>query len=291
MTQDSTISITNLKQQFDDQGFIILRQLLSQETVNGVRDALETYVDQLAQQWVDAGVLDNPHSDASFETRLDMLVRSHPQPVSISLREELHWPSMHGLFFDAQLLDIVEALLGPEVRLYPNYTVRPKLPDHKATEVLWHQDAGYTATGLHGRDTSSTLTAADLRMVNVWSPLVPARVHNGCMQFIPETHKCGVVPHVDRPYYLEIVKEELEPRLKDVINIELDPGDVVLFSNLLFHRGLPNQSQAIRWSCDWRYQDATQSTLRDHHGHLARSKAYPQQVVRDAKHWAELSFT
>ena len=75
------------------------------------------------------------------------------------------------------------------------------------------------------------------------------------------------------------------------INIELDPGDVVLFHNLLFHRGLPNHSPEIRWSADWRYQDATQPTLRNEHGHVARSLQQPDTAVQSAAQWARLSFT
>ncbi|MBL4575277.1 MAG: hypothetical protein JKY51_04150, partial [Opitutaceae bacterium] len=46
----------------------------------------------------------------------------------------------------------------------------------------------------------------------------------------------------------------------------------------------------VRWSCDWRYQDATQSTIRENQGHLALSKIHPNKVVRSAEQWARLSF-
>ena len=36
-----------------------------------------------------------------------------------------------------------------------------------------------------------------------------------------------------------------------MVFIECGPGDVVLFSNLIFHSGSPNHSDAIRWSIDW----------------------------------------
>ncbi len=82
----------------------------------------------------------------------------------------------------------------------------------------------------------------------------------------------------------------LEPRLAEAVDVECDPGDVVLFSNLLFHMGQDNMSDTVRWSADWRYQDATQSTMRSQRGHLARSKANPDQVVQSARQWAQLSF-
>jgi ectoine hydroxylase-related dioxygenase (phytanoyl-CoA dioxygenase family) len=199
---------------------------------------------------------------------------------------------MYCLFFHPPLLDLVEELLGPEIRLYPNYSVRPKMPDDEATLVLWHQDAGYTASGKHESDDSALDADMNaLRMVNVWSPLVPARVENGCMQFVPRTHKLGLVPHhAKNRYYLEIEADTLQPRLPDAVSIEVDPGDIVIFSNLLFHCGLPNTSKDIRWSCDWRYQDATQSTARKEHGHIARSRSHPESAVKTAKEWASLSF-
>jgi ectoine hydroxylase-related dioxygenase (phytanoyl-CoA dioxygenase family) len=117
---------------------------------------------------------------------------------------------------------------------------------------------------------------------------VPARPDNGGMQFIPGTHKLGIVEHVERKYYLEIVEEELKPRLDPAVDVVCDPGDVVLFINTLFHCGRPNISNIVRSSLDWRYQDATQPTLRRQHGHLARSKAHPDRVVCDGEAWSNL---
>jgi len=174
-------------------------------------------------------------------------------------------------------------ILGPEIRLYPNYTARPKLPRHEASVALWHQDAGHTAAGDTAKDNTDGLTAADLHMVNVWSPRVSARPENGCMQLIPGTHKLGVVNHVNRRYYLEIIEDQIKPRLDQTVDGVCDPGDVVLFSDLLFHCGQPNTMAIVRWSLDWRHQDATQPTLRPQCGHMAPRKAHPNRLVHDVK--------
>lgn len=51
-----------------------------------------------------------------------------------------------------------------------------------------------------GHDPSAGELAVDsLRMVNAWDPLVPARPENGCMQFIPETHKLPIEQHFCNP--------------------------------------------------------------------------------------------
>ena len=82
----------------------------------------------------------------------------------------------------------------------------------------------------------------------------------------------------------------MAPHLGNAVSIELDPGDVVLFHNMLFNQGLPNNTDTVRWSMDWRYQDAIQPTLRQEQGHLARSKLQPDNVVHNQLEWLNLSF-
>ena len=110
------------------------------------------------------------------------------------------------------------------------------------------------------------------------------------MEFVPRSHLGGVVPHVSREHYLEISPEFIDPVQNASIPIELDPRDVVLFDNLLFHRGLPNKSETIRWSVDWRYQNATEPTNRKENGHVARSVARHSEVVSSGSQWAALQF-
>lgn len=266
--------------QFAEQGYLILRGFLSPAILDEAHASINDLVDGYAEQLVSTGKRSDRLADEPFPTRLLKLYEQHLADAPVLFRPQLHLAGLFPLFFNPALLDIVETLLGGEIRLYPNYSVRPKYPDLAATEVLWHQDGGYTEGDV-----------GDLRMVNVWTPFVPARVTNGCMQFIPGTHKLGPVPHERRQYYLEIASAVLDAHRDRAINIELDPGDIVLFHNLLFHRGLPNHSPEIRWSADWRYQDATQPTLRKENGHLARSRQQPAAAVQSAAQWTSLSFT
>lgn len=273
---------SGLKEAFDRDGYVVMKTFLSPDVIEGVRGELDVLVDREAERLMAAGRISDDFSDAPFETRIARLFEHCMDVAPTSFRPELHGPGLFDLFFHPQLLDVVQLLLGPEIRLYPNYTARPKFPEWKGTLVLWHQDGGYTAQAADG--------VASLRMVNVWAPLVPARVKNGCMQFVPGTHKLGVVPHEKREYYLEIAQEELDLRLGQAVSIEVNPGDVVLFHNLMFHCGLPNRTRTVRWSMDWRYQDATQPTMRPQRGHLARSAKEPENIVANREEWAAREF-
>ena len=147
---------------------------------------------------------------ATFETRLIRIYEKHPDENPTIFRPELHREGFFGVFAHPVLLELAGVILGPEIRLYPNYSVRPKLPENRRTEVLWHQDAGYTSKD-----------ADVLRMMNVWAPLVPVNVKNGCMEFIPGSHKGGVVPHEKDEYYLRIHDDYIKPVEAEAVTIEM----------------------------------------------------------------------
>ncbi len=275
----TTAFVTEARQQFETQGYVVLRDFLEADVVRQAREAMQILVDRQAETLLAEGKITDPLRDAPFETRIAQLYAAFPDAAPTLYRPELHLPGLFPLFFHPRLLDVIETLLGPEIRLYPNYSARPKLPDNARTLVLWHQDGGYTGE-----------EADALRMVNVWTALVPAHIENGCMEFVPGTHRLGLVPHEQREHYLEIAEDYLAPRRQEAVAIEAEPGDMILFHNLLFHRGLPNRAATVRWSLDWRYQDATQPTLRPQSGHIARSRSRPETAVPSAEAWGNLPF-
>jgi ectoine hydroxylase-related dioxygenase (phytanoyl-CoA dioxygenase family) len=287
MTITQELITAGQRAQFEEQGYLILPKVLSPDVVKSARESIEELVDNEARKLMEQGLISDPLKEEPFETRWLRLFENKLDMAPDSFRPQLHLAGLFPVFFDSKVLDVVEAFLGPEIRLYPNYTVRIKVPDHPKAVVLWHQDGGYTAVN---SEEAAGGNVDEMRMINVWSPLVPANHQNGCMQFVPGTHKLGVVPHEKHQYYLQIADEYLKPREKDAIDIELNPGDIVLFHNLLFHRGLPNHTNSIRWSMDWRYQDANQDTLRKEKGHIARSRKHPESAIHNAQEWTSARF-
>ena len=202
-----------LQEQFEEQGYVILKSIFSPDILDDVQCELERLVDQTIDSLITSGKSHDRFTPEPFETRFFRLFEDHMDDAPKSFRRQLHLPGMFGMFFHARLLDIVELFLGYEIRLYPNYTVRPKFPEWAGTEVLWHQDGGYTASGDMG--------VRELKMVNAWAPLVPVNIHNGCMEFAPGTHRLGVVPHEKRKYYLEISETHLNRHIGETIAIHI----------------------------------------------------------------------
>lgn len=267
--------------------------------------AIATYGSERATQFV----------DASFDTRMVKLFHDRLDQAPESFRPELHRAGLFDLFFHPTILDIVAHIVGTEeLRLYPNYTSRPKVPGRSKDQVRWHQDAGYTVSsefvgsGATNAETTAVrvgnYSLADVdymaaSMVNVWTSLVPVGRNEGCMQFSAGSHHLGLLPHAKPPPddpWLRLPEEVIASYCSEesgrLVDVDTQPGDIVLFHQYLIHGSqLPNLSGKLRWALDFRFQNADVETLRNTQGHLARSVRQPDSVVKDAEEWASLTLS
>lgn len=135
---------------------------------------------------------------------------------------------------------------------HPVWNLRCKTPQSDAATVPWHQDAGYMATDSYG-----------VMQVTAWLPLVDSDKENGCLQMVRGGHKRGLVAsHTCAwrdTWYIMLAEEEMAQTLgvdmaRDTVTVPIKKGGILLFSNMIPHRSLPNNSQGIRWSLDLRWQ-------------------------------------
>ena len=113
----------------------------------------------------------------SFEVAHGALTKGHnfkPHLLFTWVDEIVHHPAV---------LDAVEDLIGPDIRLF-HLTVWPKNA-HDPAYVGWHQDATYF--GLE-----------PARHVTTWVALTDASIEAGCMEVIPGSHKQGQLHHAER---------------------------------------------------------------------------------------------
>ena len=122
----------------------------------------------------------------------------------------------------------------------------PREPNTAIQKILWHQDAHY----YKGWDDN------DGELVSVWQPLVPADERAGCFQLAVGSHRAGYFERLRGFNSLYTVPDETLAGY-DIYTAEMNPGDVLLFSDLTLHQGLDNNSDYVRWSIDIRYGTAT----------------------------------
>ena len=304
--------LAGIRRHFDDAGYAIVRGVFDAPTLRAAQAGCEALVDGLAARLLDEGRIQDALAEAPFDARLARLcLPACPSALPNLFRSELHRPEFFPLLANPTLLDVVSSLMCPDVervRIYPNYSCRPKTKS-KLHSVAWHQDAGLRADG--GPSTAPMEQRLDAfglgRVVNCWTPLVPATRENGAMKFVPGSQKGGILEHqligsyegstgggealpqaadaaavsgapqaVPAGTYKTAVRPDLLAAAVAAaggeIDVECGPGDVVLFSNILIHRGGVNTTDKIRWSFDWRFQDAAKNTYRAERGHVVWSR-------------------
>ena len=279
-------------QKYDTDGYVVLRRFFPPSLVSGMKQAASRIVDTLAQRRLQTERTSEAFEDEPLETRFIKLYEEDQDNAPTEFTNELHTDEFFYLLFYPPLLNLAETVLGHEIRIAPGYFLRPKAFPDDRFRSMWHQDAAYLYLGNQGFNRTDF---DRIRTMNVWTPIVPVNRKNGCMQFIPGTHRHGMADHIPQPpqNYLEIDHEVLDPALQSgpVVDVLLDPGDAVLFNTLLFHQGQDNRSDKVRWSMDFRYQDARQPTLIDLKGHLVRSRNHPGRTVRSKGQWRNLTTT
>ena len=327
-TRLDTFSPTDVqlwKTHFDTHGYCILKNLLPASTLQNVQSACNNLVTQLAERLLSQNKITDTFPNAPFNERLASICSTCPDQLPNLFRTELHdSPDFYNLLCHQNVLAAVRELLEKDVdgiRIFPNYSCRPKTNSPLHT-VTWHQDSGLRADG--GPSTAPIEERVDAfglgRVVNCWTPLVPATATNGAMKFIKGSQTRGILEHVflgaytgsaasgeklpdsiDRnqvskgaqsvpagTYMTGVRKDLIEKCQKELetIDVECNPGDLVLFSNILIHRGGINTTDKIRWSFDWRFQDSNKSTFRNENGHVVDSLTDEvDHVCRDGEEW------
>ena len=131
-------------------------------------------------------------------------------------------PALKAMCEDQPMLAIVRQLMNDRTpRLFQDMALLK--PPH-GREKPWHQDQAYFAIRL-GEP-----------VVGVWIALDQATPENGCMHFIPGSHRDGPVIHFARRDW-QICDTQV--RTDDVVAVPLEPGGLVFFDGLV-HHGTPH---------------------------------------------------
>jgi len=105
----------------------------------------------------------------------------------------------------------------------------------------WHQDYGYWY--------KNQFMFPD-QLISVMTALTPANKENGCLQVIKGSHKLGRVNHgfAGEQVGADPVMVENALKTMELVYVELDAGDAVIFHSNLLHRSEANLSDFPRWS-------------------------------------------
>jgi len=105
----------------------------------------------------------------------------------------------------------------------------------------WHQDYGYWY--------KNQFMFPD-QLISVMVALTVANKANGCLQVIKGSHKLGRVNHgfAGEQVGADMVMVDNALKTMELVYVELEPGDALVFHSNLLHRSEANLSDKPRWS-------------------------------------------
>ena len=217
------------KKQYEDEGYFIVRGVIPRDTALETRGVIKNHIlsPDLEVQRQEMDPMD-PMGDspAARTARLRKL-------ANFCAQAPLIWHNIHA---GEPLLRIARYFLGQNILCKYNSCFLK--PPRTGSATPWHQDNGLWRDG----ETSP---------FNFWMAIDPATRTNGCMQFIPGSHKGDIITHLlypDSTVHAELPRERVrEAKEKNGLHhIEMEPGDVVFWHSSLYHYSPPNTSEQGR---------------------------------------------
>jgi phytanoyl-CoA hydroxylase len=225
---------------YQDQGYVTVPGMLKPDDLQPFREVINRGVDRYARKLEAEGKISDLHEHLPFDRRL----------VAIQNGEELKmrsWddialsPELFHIITQRRVLDVVERLVGPEIFFVGSYGLRPKMPGNTLMAFPWHQDSQYAGE-----------VTKHMHMMTVVAPLVDLTEENGCLWVIPGSQKWGYLPGARGEDQNMRTPVDLEKRGTPV-PIPMKCGDILMFSNLMFHGSKINHTDRVRWTVDFRY--------------------------------------
>jgi len=175
--------------------------------------------------------------------------------------------------YNDDILDMVSQLIGGDVALW-NSSFFAK-PARTGSRTPWHQDGQYWAM-------------RPLATCTMWVAVDDATTENGCLRFIPGSHKDRKIRHhqINNGPGLalnqEVPIEEIdETRVFDLV---LEAGQVSLHDVYLLHGSEPNRSDKSRRGMTLRFMPTTshydREIEKERHDEKQYAWAAPEQIKR-----------
>ncbi|MGV3721102.1 MAG: phytanoyl-CoA dioxygenase family protein [Actinomycetota bacterium] len=206
---------------YQENGFLAVEGVFTAAEMQRGREVVEELVEQSrgVTSHTDVYDLEPSHSPETPRVRrLKAPLAAHPYFETLARKDAL--------------LDIVAALIGPDIRLHGN-----KL-NMKAAEfgsaVEWHQDFGFYP------HTNDDLLAVGIALDNC----LP---ENGCMLMVPGSHRWPILNHNQDGYFVGAIDADREGiDLATAVPVPVHAGGVTLHHCRTLHGSAPNTSTMPR---------------------------------------------
>lgn len=214
---------STLVEQFDRDGYVVVENLFSESEVARMKHEIQRVLDEVRRVATAEG-RPNPAQNGVY--------------VGLAAKSDL----FRQVAADNRLVNVLRQVMGESILFLSDKVV------YKSAETgfrsPWHQDWSYWRGS---------------NKISVWIALDPSTEENGCLKFIPGSHR-SVVKHdgvaSDGKGFQHRLRQEDVDESK-AISLPCAPGTAVVFHDLTLHASHENTSGKDRWALISTYKDAT----------------------------------
>jgi phytanoyl-CoA hydroxylase len=205
------------KQFYSENGYVVVRGLLTPEDAAGYRDEVHGIIRRLS---LVHDINSTWGSAKTVTTKTTALLHCHDVQFQSA--------AFSRLIVDDKLTEVAADIIGPNVQLH--HTKVFIKPPEKGSPFPMHQDAPFFPHDKH------SMIAAIIHFDD-------STIEKGCVRVVPGSHNLGLLPHIaEGSYHLS----PDEYKVEDALPIEAKAGDVLFFSYLTIHGSGINESSEAR---------------------------------------------
>jgi phytanoyl-CoA hydroxylase len=209
------------KRSFAENGFLAVPNVVPAGRVAGMRRRIE----ELCEQW-DSDDARRIGIQQEAEIRGAAVTAQTAQTVRKFSDLVTHEPVFKEHATDPGLLDMVQDLIGTPISLYADQALLK--PPLVGSEKLLHQDNAYFRV------------VPNDAVITCWCALDDATIENGCMYYVPSTHRLGIVEHEGIPGTPHLVPKEYGT--EDAVAVPIEAGGIIFHHACTLHYSPPNNT-------------------------------------------------
>jgi ectoine hydroxylase-related dioxygenase (phytanoyl-CoA dioxygenase family) len=204
---------------YREKGYLVVKDVLPKEEVSELGRVTHEFLEKSREVTVHTAVFDLEPDHTPEAPKLRRIKQPHKQH-----------PVYGAVHRNERILDIVEQLVGPDIRSIGT-KLNMKAPGG-GSQVEWHTDWGFYP---HTND--------DILEVGI--PLDDMKTENGCLMVIPGSHAGPAWSHHEEGVFVGAVSEEVFD-IESAVPVIMKAGDISIHHVRLLHGSAPNVSSKPR---------------------------------------------
>ena len=204
---------------FNENGYLVVKNIITEKSIENYKNIYNDFISGLIDVGTNRRDLkgEGENSSSKAESITQIMVPSK------------YYAEMKTSIYYTLVTSIARQLLGNDLEI--DFDMLINKPPLRNSITPWHQDCAYW------------IDMPDKRAISAWMPLDKATLDNGCMWYVPGSHKQEVRKHKSTEKNGALVCEGNEAEAK---YIELEPGSVVLHHGATVHYSRGNTSNSQR---------------------------------------------